>query len=489
MIDVSNLATLLERQSDDPALVVGDRTLSYNHIAERVARWRGALIASGVRAGDRVAIVASNGEEFVLAHLAIMGVGAISVPLNPHSPAAELARQLTLVDPFVAIADATARETLVAATVLTVTLEVQRLSPEELDAAAPHKIVDVPRNAPAALIFTSGTAGQSKPAILTHGNLTAGLQAVLSLPVELVGTPHVFLGVIPLFHIFGLNMVLHLSLLVGATLVLSEFVGPAQTADLVDHHKVTVLSAPPTLWRALARVPLVSPNTFSSVSLAVSGAAKLPPQLKVEVRERLGLELAEGYGLTESSAVVASSIATDAPLGSVGRLLPGVEGRIVDHQENDCLVGDPGELWVRGPMVFPGYWGAVAGSHSPLTGDGWLRTGDVAMVDESGYIAIVDRRKDLIIVSGFNVFPAEVESVLAGHPDVAQVGVVGEPSESTGEAVVAFVVPENDSSVEEAALAEYCRQELAPYKVPTRFVVALDLPIGPTGKLQRNRLG
>ncbi len=489
MNDLPNLAVLLERQSDDAALVVGERTTSYTELSERVARWRGGLIASGVRAGDRVAIIASNGEEFALAHLAAMGVGAISVPLNPHSPAAELARELALVDPFVAIADSTARETLVAATVLTVTLELQRLSPEELDAAGPHEIVPVGATAPAALIFTSGTAGPSKPAILTHGNLVAALQAVLSLPVELVGQSHVFLGVIPLFHIFGLNMVLHLSLLIGATLVLSDFVGPAQTADLIEHHRVTVVSAPPNLWRALSRIPLVSPKTFASVSLAVSGAAKLPPQLVVDVEERLGVDLREGYGLTESSAVVASSIATDAPLGSVGRLLPGVEGRIVDHEGNDCLVGDAGELWVRGPMIFPGYWGAVDGSPTPLLHDGWLRTGDVAMVDEAGYLAIVDRRKDLIIVSGFNVYPAEVEAVLVSHPDVAQVGVVGEPSEATGEAVVAFVVPEEGSAVEESALIDFCRRELARYKVPGRFVVAPELPIGPTGKLQRNRLG
>ncbi|MGI9597611.1 MAG: class I adenylate-forming enzyme family protein, partial [Acidimicrobiales bacterium] len=463
-------------------------TTTHTELAERVSRWRGGLIAAGVRSGDRVAVIASNSEEFVLGHLAAIGVGAISVPLNPRSPAAELARELSAVDPFAAIADSTARETLVAATVLTVTLELQRLSIEELDAAPPHEIVEVPASAPAALIFTSGTAGPPKPAILTHGNLTAGLQAVLSLPVELVGRSHVFLGVIPLFHVFGLNMVLHLSLLLGATLVLGDYVGPAQTADLIERHEVTIVSAPPTLWRALTRIPQASPATFSSIRLAVAGAAKLPPQLKLDVGDRLGVDLSEGYGLTESSAVVASSIATEAPLGSVGRLLPGVEARIVDPDGDDCLVGDPGEVWARGPMVFPGYWGAVEGGPTPLTGDGWLRTGDIAIVDEAGFIAIVGRRKDLIIVSGFNVFPGEVEAVLLGHPDVAQVGVVGEPSEATGEAVVAFVVPEDGASVEEAVLAEYCRSQLARYKVPTRFVVAPDLPIGPTGKLQRNRL-
>ncbi|MGB5759054.1 MAG: AMP-binding protein [Acidimicrobiales bacterium] len=488
MTEVHNLAARLGRDTEATALVVGERTTTYRALNDRVGRWRGALIASGLRPGDRVAIIASNSEEFVVAHLAAMGVGAISVPMNPQSPAAELARELSAVDPFVAIADATAEKTLMAAKVLTLTLEVQRLSADELDAGLPHDIVEVSPDDPAALIFTSGTAGESKPAILTHRNLTAGLQSILSLPTDLLERPQVFLGVIPMFHIFGLNSVLHMSLLIGATLVLSDYVGPAQTADLIERHRVTIVSGPPTLWRALTQVPQVGPDTFSSVSLAVSGASRLPPQLKVDVRERLGIELSEGYGLTESSAVAASSVATDAPLGSVGRLLPGVEARIVDVEENDCLVGDPGELWIRGPMVFPGYWGSVEGGPSPLTADGWLRTGDVAVVDDEGYIAIVDRSKDLIIVSGFNVFPAEVEAVLNEHPDVALAGVVGEPAESTGEAVVAFVMPEEGASVDAETLRDHCRRHLARYKVPSRFVIAPDLPVGPTGKLQRNRL-
>lgn len=479
---------MLEHDTDHGALVVGERVITHRELRERVSRWRGALSGAGVRPGDRVAIIASNSEVFVLAHLATMGIGAISVPLNPQSPAAELARELSAVDPFAAIADPTASQTLVAAKVLTVTLEMHRFSMEELDGGRPQEIVEVEPTDPAALVFTSGTAGAPKPAILTHGNLTAGLQAVLSLPIDLVDRDHVFLAVVPLFHIFGLNTVLHLSLLVGATLVLSDYVGPNQTVDVIEHNRVTVVSGPPTLWRALLAAPRASPIAFSSVVLAVSGAAKLPGPLKLEVRSRLGLDLNEGYGLTETSAVVASSIATDAPPGSVGKLLPGVEARIVDAEEQDCLVGDPGELWVRGPMVSPGYWGVPGRGSNQLTADGWLRTGDVAVVDEDGYIAIVDRRKDLIIVSGFNVYPAEVEAVLTDHPDVAMAGVSAEPSEATGEAVVAFVVPEDGASVDESDLADYCRRQLARYKVPSRFVIAPDLPIGPTGKLQRNRM-
>lgn len=496
---VSNLAAYLERVSDEPALTVSGHRTSWRELSEQTARWRGGLTGSGVRAGDRVAIVARNGADFVAAHLAAMGVGAISVPLNPLSPPSELARELAAVDPFAAFSDDPSAENLQAALALNSEMEVQQLSSRSFEGAAPVAIAPVEDDHPAALLFTSGTAGASKPAILTHGNLTAGLQAVLSLPVDLVGGDHVFLGVIPMFHVFGLNMVLHLGLITGGQLVLDEFTGPAQTIDLINQHRVTVVAGPPTLWQALCRHDEAEVEggegtagggaDLSSVELAVSGAAKLPPQLKLDVADRFGLTLHEGYGLTESSAVVASTIGTDATPGSVGVPLPGVSARIVNDQGEDCLIGDPGELLVKGPMVFPGYWGVSRAAGNPLTEDGWLKTGDVALVDEDGQLAIVDRRKDLIIVSGFNVYPGEVESVIATHPAVADVGVVGEPSPRTGEAIVAFVVPEADSvEPTEDQLRLHCEQELARYKVPTRFVIKPGLPVGPTGKLQRIRL-
>ena len=167
--------------------------------------------------------------------------------------------------------------------------------------------------------------------------------------------------------------------------------------------------------------------------------------------------------------------------------MPGVEARIVDSDGTECLTGDPGELWLRGPMISPGYWGDD-GRHASRADDGWLRTGDVAVVDENGYLAIVGRGKDLIIVSGFNVYPAEVEAALATHPGVAQVGVVGEPLDATGEAVVAFVVPEPGVTLDDSELWAHCGEHLARYKIPHRFVIAQSLPLGPTGKLRRNQL-
>lgn len=490
---MSNLASRLTRSSEAVALIVGNKTVSHTELHERAARWRGALIEAGVTSGDRVAIIAGNNESFVLAHLAALGVGAISCPLNHRSPVPELRRELDALEPRVLIADESSAPVWPELDTNSTTL----LLADALDAGSAAPIVDVDGDAPAALLFTSGTAGSPKPAELSHANLTASLEAVLSVPVDLIGQPHVFLAVIPLFHVFGLNTVLNLALVLGATVVLDEFASPNQIAKLVAQHRVTVIAGPPTMWQALCST---DPNAlgsstaqapFESVSIAVSGAAKLPASVRTKTEEALGITLAEGYGLTETSAVVAASLATDAPIGSVGHLLPGVEARIVDQAGGDCLVGDPGELWVKGPMVSGRYWG-----HDQSTlniEDGWLKTGDIAVVDGDGNLSIVDRMKDLVIVSGFNVFPDEVENALRSHPTVAEVGVVGEPSEQTGEKVVAYVVlsetqQSNESENIDDQLRTHCQGQLARYKVPSRFVILPELPLGPTGKVLRSQL-
>ena len=296
-MSVPNLASLLEHRSDQAALIIGDQSVSHGELADRVARWRGGLIAAGVSAGDRVVVLGLNNETLVTAHLAILGIGAVSVPLNPQSPPAELARELAMVEPSVTVADTHSSQAMAAAISAIGASSIRQLDPEELEAGDPAPVVSVEPGSPAVLLFTSGTGGPPKPAVLTHANLIAGLRAVLSLPVDLAGYPHVFIGVIPLFHVFGLNMVLHLSLATGATLVLADFDGPAETLALIETNKVTVVAGPPTLWRAFTRVPGASRETMASVLLAVSGAAKLPPQLKLDVLEQLGVDLDEGLSL------------------------------------------------------------------------------------------------------------------------------------------------------------------------------------------------
>jgi long-chain acyl-CoA synthetase len=240
------------------------------------------------------------------------------------------------------------------------------------------------------------------------------------------------------------------------------------------------------MWVAWSGLADVDPASFSSVRLALSGAAPLPSTAVDAMRERFGVELEEGYGLTEASPIVTSS-AGAAP-GTIGRPVPGVSVRLVDDDGEDVPLGDPGELWVQGPNVFAGYWCDPDATAAALTGDGWLRTGDVAVAGDDGTLRLVDRLKDLIIVSGFNVFPAEVEDVLCSHPAVADVAVVGVPHPHSGEAVKAFVVVRPGESVEEDDLLRHCQARLARYKCPDTVLFVPELPVGVAGKVLRRAL-
>jgi long-chain acyl-CoA synthetase len=229
-------------------------------------------------------------------------------------------------------------------------------------------------------------------------------------------------------------------------------------------------------------------DAFDSVRLALSGASRLPPEVHERMRERFGLEIAEGYGLTEASPVVTSSSGIPTRAGSIGKVVPTVEVRLVDGEGDDVLEGDAGEIWVRGKNVFAGYLDDPEATAAVLTPDGWLRTGDIAVTDADGYLYIVDRAKDLIIVSGFNVYPAEVEEVLRGHPSVAEVAVAGVPHPHSGETVKAWVVPAPGTEPDEDSLIEYCARFLARYKCPTKVLFVQQLPRGIGGKLLRREL-
>jgi long-chain acyl-CoA synthetase len=242
------------------------------------------------------------------------------------------------------------------------------------------------------------------------------------------------------------------------------------------------------MWAAWAGLATLPEDALATVRLAASGAAPLDPAVRRQVRDRLGVDLAEGYGLTEASPVVTTGVGHDAPDGSIGVPLPGVEVRLIDSDGEDALVGDPGEVWVRGPNVFPGYWNDPEATAAALTPDGWLRTGDVAVVDDDGFLSLVDRVKDVIVVSGFNVFPAEVEDVLASQPGVADVAVIGVPHPHSGEAVKAFVVPEPGAHLEEDALVDHASRYLARYKCPSTVAFVDELPHGVTGKVLRRAL-
>ncbi len=496
-----NLAHLIdEHPADRIAIVSGDDRISYGRLRDQVARTRGMLVSLGLQPGDVVGIVCATNFRFVRAWFGILGAGMVAVPLNPLSPAPEIARELAAVGAKAVISGPAGvgvlasldRSQVPALAHILVPTGVEFPGSVDLDSMRegvdPAPIVDRSDDDIAAMLFTSGTAGRPKAAMLSHGNLIANLHQVQSLGGRFARPDDVSLCVVPLFHVLGLNAILGLSMWAGATLVLMERFDPVSTLEIIATEQISVLAGPPTMWSALSQIPSVDREAFCTLRLAVSGAAALPDRVANDMTQLFGLRVYEGYGLTEASPSVTVAFDDDTPVGSIGRPLPGLEVRLVDSDGDDVYVGDPGEIWVRGPNVFSGYLNDPEATAKALDSDGWLHTGDVALVDDNGFVFIVDRVIDLVIVSGFNVYPAEVERVLLGHTSVAEAAVIGVDHPHSGEAVKAFVVPEAGHAVEEDDLIEWCATELARYKCPTKIDVVDEIPRGLGGKLLRREL-
>jgi long-chain acyl-CoA synthetase len=495
-----NLATIIDPHPDAAVAVISrGKSTTYGDLRRQVAGLRGGLASLGLEPGDRVGIVAANNWYFVVSYLAALGAGLVAVPLNPSSPVPEVQRQLAAIGARAVIAGPTAKgvigmldrsalpmlEHIVASQLGEIA---GALPIDDLVAHDPSPVVDRQPDDLAVLIFTSGTAGSPKAAMLTHGNLLSNLEQCQAHPGRQQGADDVVFGVLPFFHIFGLNVVLGLSLLAGSTVLLVERFDPQSAIESIRTHGITVISGAPAMWSAWASLPGTRPGDLATVRVGTSGAAKLDPQVRRAIQERFGVEIMEGYGLTEASPVVTSGTGYTAPEGSIGVPLRGLQLRLVDAGGDDALVGDPGEIWVHGPNVFAGYWEDPEATAGAITADGWLRTGDVAVVDDDGFLFLVDRVKDLIIVSGFNVYPAEVEEVLALHKDVAQAAVVGVPHPHSGEAVKAYVVTVDGASVEEDELIQHCEAHLARYKCPQKVMFVEEIPQGAAGKVLRKEL-
>ncbi|MGZ8763275.1 MAG: AMP-binding protein [Acidimicrobiia bacterium] len=462
-----------EARPDDVALRVDGESVTFGALRTRVERVASGLAEAGVIPDDRVAFALGNGPDFVVAYLAVLAVGAVAVPLNPGSPAPELELELAAVTPKLWIGELAGG-----------------IGLDALDGSTALAPVERADDDLAALLFTAGTAGAPKAAMLTHGNLRSNIEQVQGHPGLRIRPDDIALGVLPLFHVFGLNVVLGTGLAAGATTVLASDFHAAATAALVADERITVVAGVPSMFAAWLTLPSDGDRAFASVRLAVSGAAPLADDVARGFRERFGVAVREGYGLTEASPIVTTTAVDDVLRpGSIGPPLPGVDVRLVDADGDDVLAGDPGEIWVRGPNVFPGYWHDDATTARVLTPDGWLRTGDVAVIDDDGCLSLVDRSKDLVIVSGFNVYPAEVESVLAEHPEVAEVAVVGVDDPRTGEALVAFVVSASGQPLDASSLRSFVAARLARYKVPGSFEIVASLPRNPLGKVMRRALG
>lgn len=492
-----NLASIIDGHPDAAtALISRNRTTTYGELRALTAAVRSGLAGRGIAKGDRVALLFGNERDFVVSYLALLGLGAIAVPLNPMSPAAEVARELSAVGVTTVLVGAASidswhRVDQAAAgrprLVVTPDEEGGEVTFGSLAATTPSApVVDVAPDTVAALLFTSGTAGSPKAAILTHGNLKANIDQGLAQSGGIRSTDVIY-GVLPLFHIFGLNVVLGLGLAAGASILLVQRFDPSTAVESIRDRWVTVIPGAPPMWLAFSQFIEAPPEAFRTVRLALTGAAKMPEEAARTFERRFGVPIREGYGLTEAGPVVTSSVGVEPKVGTVGVPLPGVSVRLIDENGGEVLEGDAGEILVRGPNVFAGYWQDPVATARAIDADGWLHTGDLGVVND-GYFAIVDRAKDLIIVSGFNVYPAEVEEVLAGAPGVRDVAVVGVPHPHSGEAVKAYVVAEHGVALDEDRLIGYCSDHLARYKCPSKILFVDELPHGLGGKLLRREL-
>lgn len=493
-----NFAEIIEGHPPESiALVSGGSATTYGELRDQVGRLRGSLRELGIGTGDRVAILSGNSPYFVVSYLACLGIGAVAVPLNPASPAPELQRELRVVGARAVVVEPVAmsawqsidRSAIPSLTTVIATDDGKvhdTLTWSNLLDHAPVPIAPVVPDQLAILMFTSGTAGAPRAAMLSHQNLIANLRQIDN--ATLMTASDVVYGVLPLFHIFGLNVMLGYTLFVGASVILVQRFDPVIALETIVERKVTVVPGAPPVWLAFANLPEPDAGSFAGVRIALTGAAKMPEDITKLFQQRFGLNVYEGYGLTEASPVVTTSVGRDFKVGSIGHVVPGVEVRLVDENGEDSLRGDAGELWVRGENIFLGYLDDPDATARVLTPDGWLRTGDVAVIDDEGYAFLVDRMKDLIIVAGFNVYPAEVETVLQSHPQITAAAVVGVAHPQTGESIRAFIVPSPGADLEEEAVIEFCQRQLARYKCPSNVLIVDALPVGGTGKVLRRAL-
>ena len=498
--DISVLVTEAAAEVPDRRAVVesGGRSLTWAHLEDEVARIATGLGAHGVLAGHRVMIVVGNRLEFVTAYLGTLRAQVVAVPVNPRSTPSELARMMADSGSRLVVADEHAvtavREAVASLEEHPPRVVVVGADPGEGELPFSALRAEVVREVPplpdpeklAALLYTSGTSGRPRAAMLSHRALLANLEQVAAVEPPMMHGDDVVLGALPLFHVYGLNAVLGGVLRHRARLVLAESWDPQAVLDLIDDEACSVVPvAPPAFAHWLPDEHLK--ERLGPVRLVLSGSAPLEREVIERFTELTGIPVHQGYGLTEASPVVTSTLCSRDPQpGTLGSALPGIELRLVDEAGRVVDVEDPGEVQVRGANLFSGYW--PDGADGPDE-DGWWATGDVGFLDPDGDLYLVDRVKELVIVSGFNVYPTEVEDVLREVDGVADAAVIGVPDEMTGEAVVAYVVTDGaDPDAVVAAVRDHAAERLARFKQPSRIEAVEELPHTATGKVQKGRL-
>ncbi len=344
----------------------------------------------------------------------------------------------------------------------------------------------VDQHATAVILYTSGTTAEPKGVELTQNNLYRNsLDSIHSLNMD---ADYSFLNILPPFHVFGLTAGVFVPVVLGATVYAIPRFSPVATVKTVSAKSVSVIMAIPSMYAAVLKSKSAKADSFRSVRLALSGGEPLPDSVRIGFEERFGITLHQGYGLTETSPVIAACSVEASRDGTVGRPIRNTVVRIVGGDGRDLPVGEDGEILVRGPGIMKGYYNKPDETRRVIDGDGWFHTGDIGRLDDDGYLSITGRAKEMLIIGGENVFPREIEAVLESHDTVLQAAVIGVPDELRGEVPVAFVIPTRGADAAERALRNHAKQSLAGFKVPRRIVIREDLPTGPTGKILKRRL-
>lgn len=482
----------VDRFGDRVALTLpGEGEYSYRRLDELAGRFAGGLVALGVEPGDKVLLYLPNGWQWIVAYHAIARLGAVVVPANILLSAQEVAyitsdsRAVATILPG-GLCDSVPLD----GQVLRITLGPASGS-YEYESVLEGDYLEPVERMPGDLFtigYTSGTTGKPKGAMLTHRALYESVAGTSTIHVRHAGD--VVLSSLPFAHVYG-NIVMNAMFLAGTRLVATPKFDASVAFELIEAERVTLFEGVPTMYYQMLAHPKIAGADLSSLQRCTVGGQTMPVAKIDAVVERFRCPLLELWGMTEVAgpAVTHSPYWTPRP-GSIGQPFPGTQVRIADL--NDASVnaphGMPGELLVRGPQVTVGYYNNPTATAQAIDSDGWLATGDVASMDADGFLYIVDRKKDMIITAGYNIYPAELEQVVAKHPDVVMTAVAGLPDDEKGEIAVAFVVRREGSCLDEATLLAHCRQHLAAYKVPRSVRFVSDLPKTSTGKLMRRSL-
>jgi long-chain acyl-CoA synthetase len=487
----SSLVDCSQAQPERAVLRFGEATMTYQDLDRASARVAGLLRRLGVEPGDRVAIMLPNVSEFAITYYGVLRAGGVVVPMNPLLKAREIAYYLgdseaKLIFAWHGLADEAqlgAKET---------EAEVIAVDPasfgEMLAAAAlAPDVVDRDGDDTAVILYTSGTTGQPKGAELTHANLARNVEVVRRDLLELTSDDVIF-GGLPLFHSFGQTVGLNSAVAAGACLTLLPRFEPGQALRVLAEHRATVFAGVPTMYGALLAQPDRERHDVTALRVCVSGGAAMPVELMRGFEQVFGCVILEGYGLSETSPVASFNHPhRERKPGSIGTPIEGVQLRVVDETGTQVPLGQVGEIAIRGHNVMKGYWRRPAETALAIP-DGWFRTGDLARMDEDGYFYIVDRKKDLIIRGGYNVYPREVEEVLYEHPAVAEAAVIGVPHPELGEEVAAAVALKPGAAATPEQLRDHVKAQVAAYKYPRSVWIVDALPKTATGKILKRAI-